>query len=160
MDIENIFNLFHNLSPEEGEENTLSDIDNNDEEKDILEQHKVQLKKYFKTPSAKIAMFNKTVINYHVFHESINQYLKNSQSKISSESIRLLSQSLVFERAWHYIKDISLDKKNHIKIIHNFNPVVFNKCLDLVIEYFEDIEKYERCHHLFEIKKYFNSLQK
>lgn len=147
MNIQEIFNLFTN-NPEMEEEKKKE----LEEFKNKLEQKKNKIEKFLKTPHSKISLFNKMILNYQVFHNSLSGYLKEIGGKRNPDDIKKVSQSYLFEKSWEYIRDININKKTHVNAIKKFNPVLFNSCLDLSIRYFESIESYEKCHHLLQIK--------
>ena len=136
MNKDSIFNLFDDTPDQE----TVSEV-------------RTSLNDFIKSPFAKIGMFTKLILNHFVFHEKLKKFLDKEEPNYNIESTREASDFTVFNRSWHYIKEIDIDDPNHIEAILNFNPKIFNKALQNAIMYFEACEQYERCAHLLNIQQ-------
>ena len=81
------------------------------------------------------------------------QFLSKEQPDYNVEETKAASEFTVFNRAWHYIKQIDLNKEDHLSAIIQFNKDPFIPALEAAINYFEDpdVEQYERCAFLFKI---------
>ena len=106
-------------------------------------------------PFTKIGMFTKLIINHNVFHQKLEKFLKAEKPDYDVQEARRASEFTVFNRAWHYISKIDLEDRNHLEAIMDFKSKPFLLSLDQSIEYFQgpDIEEYEKCAKLLEIKK-------
>tara|TARA_B000000475_G_C15827814_1_gene378554 strand:+ start:213 stop:665 length:453 start_codon:yes stop_codon:yes gene_type:complete len=106
-------------------------------------------------PFTKIGMFTKLIINHNVFHQKLEKFLKAEKPDYDVQEARRASEFTVFNRAWHYISKIDLEDRNHLEAIMDFKSKPFLLSLDQSIEYFQgpDIEEYEKCARLLEIKK-------
>jgi hypothetical protein len=106
-------------------------------------------------PFTKIGMFTKLIINHNVFHNKLEKFMKSQKVKYDSQETKAASEYTVFNRAWHYIKKIDLKDRNHLEAIMDFKPKPFVQSLNQAIEYFQrpEIEEYERCAKLLEMKK-------
>lgn len=138
IDKEKLFQLFG--SPEEkSDAQVLMNL-----EKDFLEQ-----------PIAKIGMFTKLIVNNWVFHEKLKQFLSKEQPSYDVDDTKRASDFTVFNRAWHYIRQINIDEEKHLQAIIEFKKDPFLPALVAALEYFQDpdIEQYERCAFLLKIIK-------
>ena len=117
------------------------------------QQTKDELKKFMDGPFAKIGMFVKLIQNHEIFHRKLEKFLKKEQPNYNVKSTKEVSEFTVYNRAWSYIKNISLDNHDDVNAIINFNPDVFKDALDGCIKYFESNEEYEKCAHLFNIQE-------
>jgi len=131
-----IFNLF--------EDNTLQE--------EVITTRK-SLDDFIKSPFAKIGMFTKLILNHFIFHQKLEKFLKKEEPSYNSESTREAADFAVFNRSWHYIKNIDVEDTACIEAILNFDPKIFNKALQSSIMYFEACEQYERCAHLLNIQQ-------
>ena len=124
IDKNKLFSLFGNTDENKGE---------------ILVQANSEL---LETPFIKIGMFTKLIVNHWVFHAKLKQFLSKEQPDYNVEETKAASEFTVFNRAWHYIKQIDLNKKDP-----------FIPALNAAINYFEDpdVEQYERCAFLLKI---------
>jgi hypothetical protein len=105
-------------------------------------------------PFNKIGMFVKLIINHLIFHQKLSRFLKEETSNtIDLESTKEASAFAIFNRAWFYIKDIDLKDKNHCQAVMKFKSEPFLNTLEEAIIYFEGVENYERCGHLYEIQQ-------
>jgi len=98
-------------------------------------------------------MFVKLIQNHHVFHLKLEKFLKKEQPNYNVESTKEASEFTVYNRAWTYIKNISLDNHDDINAIINFDNKIFSKALSSAIQFFEQYEEYEKCAHLYKIKE-------
>ena len=105
------------------------------------------------TPFIKIGMFTKLIVNHWVFYEKLKQFLSKEQPDYNVEETKKASEFTVYNRAWHYIKQINIDKEDHLNAIIEFKKDPFIPALEAAINYFEDpdVEQYERCAFLFKI---------
>ena len=117
------------------------------------EKTKSEIKEFMNGPFAKIGMFVKLIQNHHVFHQKLEKFLKKEQPNYNVESTKEASEFTVYNRAWTYIKDISLDNHEDINAIINFDNKIFSKVLGNAIQFFEQYEEYEKCAHLYKIKE-------
>ncbi len=117
------------------------------------EKTKSEIKEFMNGPFAKIGMFVKLIQNHHIFHQKLEKFLKKEQPNYNVESTKEASEFTVYNRAWSYIKNISLEDHNDVNAIINFDNKVFYKALDGAVTFFEQYEEYEKCAHLHKIKE-------
>ena len=105
-------------------------------------------------PFNKIGMFTKLIINHIIFHQKLSKFLsKESNMVIDLEDTKKASAFAIFNRAWFYIKKIDLKNKSDLEAVVKFKKEPFLSTLNEAIEYFEEVEEYEKCAKLLEIKK-------
>ena len=114
---------------------------------------KEEIQDFMNGPYAKIGMFVKLIQNHEVFHKKLEKFLKQEQPDYNVESTKEASEYTVYHRAWSYIKDIKVDSDDDFNALINFDPKTFCKVLDGAISFFESYEEYEKCAHLYKIKK-------
>ena len=117
------------------------------------EKTKSEIKEFMNGPFAKIGMFVKLIQNHHIFHQKLEKFLKKEQPNYNVESTKEASEFTVYNRAWSYIKNISLEDHDDVNAIINFDNKVFYKALDGTVTFFEQYEEYEKCAHLHKIKE-------
>ena len=117
------------------------------------DQTKKEIKDFMNGPFAKIGMFVKLIQNHKIFHQKLEKFLKKEQPNYNVESTKEASEFTVYNRAWHYIKEINLDNHDDVNAIINFDPKVFFKSLNSAIIFFEQYEEYEKCAHLYKIQE-------
>ena len=114
---------------------------------------KEEIKDFMNGPYAKIGMFVKLIQNHEVFHKKLEKFLKQEQPNYNVESTKEASEFTVYNRAWSYIKNISINNDDDLNAIINFDPKVFYKTLEGAVNFFESYEEYEKCAHLHKIKE-------
>ena len=112
-----------------------------------------EIQDFMNGPYAKIGMFVKLIQNHHIFHQKLEKFLKKEQPNYNVESTKDASEFTVYNRAWSYIKNISLDSHDDVNAIINFDNKIFSKVLGNAIQFFEQYEEYEKCAHLYKIKE-------
>ena len=111
------------------------------------------IREFMNGPFAKIGMFVKLIQNHQVFHRKLEKFLKKEQPNYNVESTKETSEFTVYNRAWSYIKNISINDDNDLNAIINFEPKALLKVLVSSIVFFESYEEYEKCAHLHKIQK-------
>jgi hypothetical protein len=101
----------------------------------------------------KIGMFTKLIQNHEIFHKKLSQFLKKENSDYNIEQTKIASSFTVYNKAWFYINQIDLANKKHLKDVLNFKTDPFLMVLNKALQYFEDMEQYERCGKLLQLIK-------
>ena len=107
-------------------------------------------------PYTKIGMFTKLISNHHVFHEKLSKFLKREKSQVNIEETKEAASFAVFNRAWYYLNQIDMKDQTHLEAIMDFKTEPFLTSIDDAIRYFSDpdVEEYEKCAKLLEIKTF------
>ena len=114
---------------------------------------KSEIRDFMNGPFAKIGMFVKLIQNHEVFHRKLEKFLKKEQPNYNVESTKEASEFTVYNRAWSYIKNISINDEDDLNAIINFEPKALSKVLVSSLSFFEGYEEYEKCAHLHKIQK-------
>jgi len=111
-----------------------------------------EIKEFMDGPYAKIGMFVKLIQNHKIFHQKLEKFLKQEQPNYNIESTKEASEFTIYNRAWDYIKQIDIKNNGDTDAIINFDPKIFYNILNDAIKYFEALEEYKKCAHLFGIQ--------
>ena len=111
-----------------------------------------EIKEFMDGPIAKIGMFVKLIQNHKIFHQKLEKFLKQEQPNYNIESTKEASEFTIYNRAWDYIKQIDIKNNGDTDAIINFDPKTFYSILNDAIKYFEALEEYKKCAHLFGIQ--------
>ena len=111
-----------------------------------------EIKEFMDGPYAKIGMFVKLIQNHKIFHQKLEKFLKQEQPNYNIESTKEASEFTIYNRAWDYIKQIDIKNSGDTDAIINFDPKTFYSILNDAIKYFEALEEYKKCAHLFGIQ--------
>lgn len=134
MDKDKIFNLFE-ISPN-----------------DKIEEKNKSLVIFNNSPYHKLGMFTKLIVNHFVFHNKLEKFLKKEEPTYNVESTREASEFVVFNRAFNYLNQIDPSDKEVIFAILDFNDKILNKTLESALHYFEELEEFEKCAHIFKFQ--------
>jgi hypothetical protein len=108
---------------------------------------------FMDNPYVKIGMFNKLIRNNTIFNIKFKKFLDSADLNYDKDYIDSSSRFITFNRAFFYIKDIDVENTQHIDALkcHDFEDLILN--VNTSISFFEEKEEYEKCSHLFKIKK-------
>ena len=124
-----------------------------------MENDNLSIDDLLKDPLSKIGMFVKLIQNHEIFHKKLNQFLSKENPNYDIEQTKNASMFTVYNRAWFYINQIDLTDKNHLDAILDFKKEPFLSILEKVLQYFENIEEYEKCAKLLTLKKLKRNIQ-
>ena len=110
------------------------------------------------SPTWKVNMFKKIVANHINFQEKVARFFKKKNKEWEDSDGKEHAELVIYNRAWHYIKDVDIDNKYYVYELLNQEPYEFSLCLQLAVKYFEKQEKYERCAHLHSIIKFLEGI--
>jgi len=95
------------------------------------------------------------IINNHVF---FNQYIIKTFKNIPLESdvniteLEQVGMTLIYNKAWNYIKNMNLSNPLHIECLKTKNSEELIMSLKSAIVFFEELEEYEKCELLKNIE--------
>jgi len=93
------------------------------------------------------------IINNHTFFTKLNKKnFPKIDPSIKIEEIEKISDSVLYDKAWNYIKNIKLDNTLHLESLKIKTDSGLISSLVETIEYFESTEEYEKCAFLKKIE--------
>tara|TARA_Y100000385_G_C12966033_1_gene581874 strand:+ start:379 stop:786 length:408 start_codon:yes stop_codon:yes gene_type:complete len=101
------------------------------------------------TPRYKFGMFVKIVINGKHFNKHLLKFFKGDEG-VEVERGGLF---LIYARAWYWVMDFDFKDDDWVDSITHYDFDETLLALKLCIKYFEGLEDYEKCTHLFSIEK-------
>jgi len=138
MDINNIFNLFG------------SDDDKSTDKPPST----INMDNFEKTPTFKVGMFKKIILNQHVLQTKLINIFKTPEDEYDVDGMENVGEYIAHHRAWSYIKDCLVEDEmwqGSLLIQHDDH---LETSIKLSISFFEDAEEYEKCAFLVKIQKY------
>jgi len=133
IDVNNVFPLFS------------SSDDDADNRKDTVYMD------FKNTPKYWVGMYKKLVINHINFNKKVIKFFKEANQEFDVVEMREAGEYVTYNRAWSYIKKINLEESSHLAGIEYYADEYLDTALELGINYFEELEEYERCAHLKKI---------
>ena len=136
MDINNIFNLFGDGGNKYNENSPSS----------------INMEDFEKTPSYKIGMFKKLILNQHVFQKKLINMFKTPKDEFGMDGMDEVGEYIAHHRAWSYIKDCVIDNEIWQDSLSVQNDEHLETAVKLSISFYEDLEEYEKCAFLKKIE--------
>ena len=136
MDINNIFNLFGDSEGKYNEKFSSS----------------ISMEDFEKTPSYKIGMFKKIILNQHVFQKKLIDMFKTPKDDFGMEGMDEVGEYIAYHRAWGYIKDCIVSNEIWQDSLSVQNDENLETAVKLSISFFEELEEYEKCAFLKKIE--------
>ncbi|MDB4378338.1 hypothetical protein N9Z41_01075 [bacterium] len=98
-------------------------------------------------------MFTKLIVNHFIFHAKLEKFLKKEEPSYNVQSTKEASEFVIFNRAFNYLNQINpLDKEVTLAVL-DFDNKILTKTLESALIYFENLEEYEKCAHIFKFQK-------
>jgi hypothetical protein len=133
MDVNKIFNLFNGDEPESlGEKSQQVDI--------TLD--------YKNHPLFWVGMFKKLIQNHQTFNDQLLKFFDKLDEGLNIKDVDKAGEFVVFNRAWTYIQKVDPDNLVCQEALYRFVDIHLRVALELSINYFQEMEEYEKCAHL------------
>jgi hypothetical protein len=117
---------------------------------DIFKKSPPSIEDYKDKPIFKAKVYEKLLNNYE--HLGI-KLIPQIDEDIQEEELQKAIKKQVYEKAWGYISEVSLEDYNVFKDLKQYNVKSFKRTLDMGIKYFESFEEYEKCLFLKNFKE-------
>ena len=138
MNIDKIFNLFNFGDGE---------FDYSDEE---LKQ-KEDFEKFKETPLFKLVMFKKIIPNHKIYQNHIIDMFKKVKPSLEIDEVEETGENIVYGRGWEYISQFEFKDELWESSSEISDSIELRIALKLSLNYFQEIEEYEKCAHLKKI---------
>jgi len=135
--IDNIFSLFG--LPEDGEQS---------------KSLKKDLEDFKESPYFKLGMFVKMVKNGLHFKRQIVSFFSKSEPELSTNGLDDAGDFMMYSRAWFWISQCKIRSKIWKEALKEYNSEDLVMALKSSIQYFEELEEYERCAFLKKIQDF------
>ena len=133
MNIDKIFNLFNGDEPESLREKA--------QQVDILLDYKNH-------PLFWVGMFKKLIQNHQTFNDQLLKFFDKLDEGLDIVDIDRAGEFVVFNRAYDYIQKVDPDNLVCQEALYRFADIHLKISLELSINYFQEVEEYEKCAHL------------
>lgn len=102
-----------------------------------------------------VRMFVKLVLNYTNYNTQLVNFFGKADPGLDIAEISQTGETMLYERAFQYLKMIDIQDKYHIKILFEEANPKLEEALNKSLKFFEQEEEYEKCAIL---KKYLDFL--
>jgi len=138
MDINSIFNLFGS----------------DDKKYTDAPPSTIKMDDFEKTPTYKVGMFKKIILNQHVFQKKLINMFQTPEDDYGMEGMEDVGEYIAHHRAWSYIKDCLIDDEIWQGSLQIQHDDYLDTSIKLSISFFESMEEYEKCAFLVKIQKF------
>ena len=135
--IDNIFSLFG--LPEDGEQG---------------KSLKKDLEDFKESPYFKLGMFVKMVKNGLHFKRQVVSFFSKSEPGLNTDGLDDAGDFMMYNRAWFWISQCKIRSKIWKEALKEYNSEDLVIALKSSIQYFEELEEYERCAFLKKIQDF------
>jgi len=95
-----------------------------------------------------VGMFKKLIQNHQVFNDQLLKFFDKLDENLSTTDVDKAGEFIVFNRAWDYIQKVDPDNLVCQEALYRFADIHLKIALELSINYFQEVEEYEKCAHL------------
>lgn len=114
----------------------------------------INIEDFEKTPSYKVGMFKKIILNQHVFQKKLINMFKTKDDDFGMDGMDDVGEYIAHHRGWSYIQDCKIEEeiwKDNLLVQHDDH---LETAIKLSISFFEEREEYEKCAFLMKIQKF------
>jgi hypothetical protein len=115
---------------------------------------KKELETFKETPHFKVRMFIKMISQGIGFKNQLLKFFSNMQPKIDTDDLGEAGDFMMYNRAWFWISECNLRKKDWKVALQDNASEDFIKYLEIVLRYFESLEEFEKCAFLKKIQDF------
>jgi hypothetical protein len=133
MNLDNIFNAF-----EQPDDQKIDDVN--------------LLMDFSEHPLYWISGFNKIISNNLFFKKYTVKMFKDIPPDSNLEMLENAGEHLMFEKAWDYVKNLNIHNPFHIDCLKTKSDETLLNSLNAALQFFENIEEYEKCILLKELQ--------
>ena len=112
----------------------------------------INIEDFEKTPSYKVGMFKKIILNQHVFQKKLINMFKTKDDDFGMDGMDDVGEYIAHHRGWSYIQDCKIEEeiwKDNLLVQHDDH---LETVIKLSISFFEEREEYEKCAFLMKIQ--------
>ena len=133
MDFDKIFGLFS--------ENGGSGDDYTQQELEDLQK----MEDFKESPMFKVGMFKKLIFNHLTYKDKIIELFKNVKPNLNVYELEEAGENITFERGWEFISQCQLEEEEWQQSLILYNDEETKVALRLSINFFQELEEYEKC---------------
>ena len=103
-------------------------------------------------PYIYMGLFKKLILNYEAFSTQLFNFMRSTEGDLDVDKLEKAGVHMVYWRAYDHLAKIDLTNSFHVEIIQTYVDDKFIQALDACLQYYEDIEEYERCAFLKQVR--------
>ena len=110
------------------------------------------------SPIYYVGMYKKLILNHINFNKKVLSFFQKANKEFDIQDIKEAGEYVTYSRAWSYIESVDLKEQSHIDALKHYSDEYLDTSLELGINYFQQLEEYEKCAFLLKILKKSKSL--
>lgn len=143
MNIDNIFSLFEPANRDELSINALN--------QDDLKSRIKFFDEFRNHPVVWVGIFHK-LISDNLQSKALLTAFKTALPDVDINDIKNAGESIIYTKAYEFISNLNIERDLDLQVLKNNSSVELLTSINLAISYFEEVEEYEKCTLLFNIK--------
>ena len=105
-------------------------------------------------PYVLMGMFTRIIFRGDVINDQILKFFSEIDKEVDTENLQILNKNMIFSRAYSYLNKLDLDNSFHVETLLDKASDPFLQACDLSIDYFTEIEEYEKCSFIKKFKDF------
>ena len=106
-----------------------------------------------------LGMYKKLVLNHINFNKKVLKMFRTMEQEFDINDIKEAGEHITYNRAFSFIKNLDITQGKHVRAIEHYNDEYLDTALELGINFFCEVEEYEKCAHLHKILEISKDLQ-
>ena len=105
-------------------------------------------------PYVLMGMFTRIIFRGDVINDQILKFFTEIDKEIDTENLQILNKNMIFSRAYSYLNKLDLNNSFHVETLLDKASDPFLQACDLSIDYFTELEEYEKCSFIKKFKDF------
>lgn len=105
-------------------------------------------------PYVLMGMFTRIIFRGDIVNDQILKFFSEINKDVDTENLQVLNKNMIFTRAYSYLTKLDLQNSFHIETLLDKAGDPFLQACDLSIEYFTELEEYEKCSFVKKFKDF------
>ena len=105
-------------------------------------------------PYVLMGMFTRIIFRGDVVSDQIVKFFAEINKEMDVENLQIVNKNMIFSRAYSYLSKLDLGNSFHVETLLDKASDPFLQACDLSIDYFTEIEEYEKCSFIKKFKDF------
>ena len=105
-------------------------------------------------PYVLMGMFTRIIFRGDIVNDQILKFFSEINKDVDLEDLQVANKNMIFIRAYSYLTKLDLENSFHIETLLDKAGDPFLQACDLSIEYFTELEQYEKCSFIKKFKDF------
>ena len=105
-------------------------------------------------PYVLMGMFTRIIFRGDVINDQILKFFSEIDKEVDTDNLQILNKNMIFSRAYSYLSKLDLNNSFHVETLLDKASDPFLQACDLSIDYFTELEEYEKCSFIKKFKDF------